>query len=91
MGKCRISIEVTGPHDNGVETDIDQMAHEFVDQLTAQGHAVTQAAIFMDGGASLVLGTKWREAPPEAETEQSELELANTASVDEPKPPESAT
>lgn len=45
MGNCLIAINVTGGHHNGLRTDIDQMAADFVDHLRAKGHNVTAATV----------------------------------------------
>lgn len=54
MGNCLINVHVTGSHHNGIESDIDQMAARFVDELKAKGHNVT-AATLVSGGENDML------------------------------------
>lgn len=54
MGNCLISIHVTGSHHNGLRTDIDQMAGDFVEHLKAKGHNVTTAKIVSGGEQDLI-------------------------------------
>jgi hypothetical protein len=42
MGRCVITIHVTGSHHNKASRDIDQMAAEFVQELS-KFHTVTEA------------------------------------------------
>jgi len=50
MGNWNISINGVGCHHNGQPEDVDVMFHEFVNELRAKGHLVTDAT-FTYGGA----------------------------------------
>jgi len=58
MGNCLVSVHVTGSHHNGLETDIDQMAADFVASLKRKGHMVTAATLVSGGEQDLVLGSR---------------------------------
>jgi hypothetical protein len=49
MGNCLISVHATGAHHNGLKSDLDQMAADFVQKLKAAGHNVTGATILTGG------------------------------------------
>lgn len=53
MGNCLISVHVTGSHHNGLESDIDQMAARFVDDL-AKKHNVTASSLVTGGENNLM-------------------------------------
>lgn len=53
MGNCIIVVHVTGSHHNSIESDIDQMAGKFVDELK-QKHHVTSASIVSGGENDLM-------------------------------------
>jgi hypothetical protein len=59
MGNCIVSVHVTGSHHNGSESDIDQMAAKFADELKAKGHIVSAATI-VSGGEYDLLNTASR-------------------------------
>jgi hypothetical protein len=54
MGNCIVSVHVTGSHHNGIESDIDQMAAKFADDLKAIGHTVSAATIVSGGEHDLM-------------------------------------
>lgn len=54
MGNCLISIHVTGCHHNGIESDIDQLAAGYVEDLKAKGHNVTGAFLVSGGETDLL-------------------------------------
>lgn len=59
MGNCIVSVHVTGTHHNGQGYDIDQLAAKFADELKANGHTITAAAI-LSGGEYDLLNTASR-------------------------------
>jgi hypothetical protein len=54
MGNCLVSIRVTGCHHNGIATDIDQMAADFVAKLKGANHNVTGAVLLSGGEQDLL-------------------------------------
>ena len=78
MGNCIISIEVTGCHHNGLVSDIDQMAHKFVMELTKAGHSINRATLLSGSSQNLIA------SPMELKPE--ELKRAVLAGFKEPTP-----
>jgi uncharacterized protein (DUF2237 family) len=54
MGNYAIVVHGTGSHHNGLRTDADQMAADFVEHLRAKGHNVTSASIVSGGEHDLL-------------------------------------
>ena len=67
MGNCILTIEVIGAHHNGLASDIDQLAHQFVLALNKAGHSVMHASMKSSVSANLVATAPMKPRPEETE------------------------